>query len=73
MQLGKDMFQKAQDGFDAAGNGAPRGKYQVMVRFVVSKDGSTAMVRVFTNHFLVLPPVLFRGFTNQFILYNSGS
>ena len=37
--------QKSLDGFNPADNGAPAGKYQVIVRFVVSKDGSISDVQ----------------------------
>lgn len=41
--------QKTLDGFNPADNGAPPGKYQVIVRFVVSKDGSISDVQSETN------------------------
>lgn len=37
-------LQKTLDGFNPADNGAPPGKYQVIVRFIVSKDGSISDV-----------------------------
>jgi protein TonB len=36
--------QKNLEGFNPADNGAPPGKYQVIVRFIVSKDGSISDV-----------------------------
>lgn len=41
--------QKTLDGFNPSENGAAPGKYQVMVRFVVSKDGSISDVQAETN------------------------
>jgi protein TonB len=41
--------QKSLDGFNPADNGAPPGKYQVIVRFVVSKDGSISDVQSETS------------------------
>ena len=41
--------QKNLDGFNPADNGAAPGKYQVMVRFVVSKDGCISDVQAETN------------------------
>jgi protein TonB len=43
-------LQKALDGFNPADNGAPPGKYQVIVRFIVSKDGSISDVQAETKH-----------------------
>ncbi len=37
--------QKSLDGFNPADEGAPPGKYQVIVRFIVSKDGSISDVQ----------------------------
>lgn len=42
--------QKNLDGFNPGENGAAPGKYQVMVRFVVSKDGSISDVQAKTNY-----------------------
>jgi len=41
--------QKNLDGFNPADNGAAPGKYSVIVRFVVSKDGSISDVQAETN------------------------
>jgi periplasmic protein TonB len=41
--------QKNLDGFNPADNGAIPGKYQVIVRFIVSKDGSISDVQAETN------------------------
>lgn len=41
--------QKNLDGFNPAENGAPPGKYQVIVRFIVSKDGSISDVQAETK------------------------
>ena len=43
-------LQKSLDGFNPAENGAPPGKYQVIVRFIVSKDGSISDVQAETSH-----------------------
>ncbi|MFT3680327.1 MAG: energy transducer TonB [Ferruginibacter sp.] len=43
-------LQKKLDGFNPADNGAPPGKYQVIVKFIVSKDGSISAVEAETNH-----------------------
>lgn len=40
---------KSLDGFDASQNGASPGKYQVIVRFIVGKDGSISDVTAETN------------------------
>ncbi len=42
--------EKSLGSFDAGKNGAAPGKYQVMVRFVVSKDGTVSDVQAQTNH-----------------------
>ncbi|MEN9570990.1 MAG: hypothetical protein RL172_2221 [Bacteroidota bacterium] len=42
-------LQKSLDGFNPADNGAPPGKYQVIVRFIVSKDGSISDVQPETS------------------------
>lgn len=42
-------LQKSLDGFNPADNGAAPGKYQVIVRFIVSKDGSISDVTPETN------------------------
>jgi hypothetical protein len=42
--------QKSLGSFDAGKNGAAPGKYQVTVRFVVSKDGTVSDVQAETNH-----------------------
>jgi periplasmic protein TonB len=41
--------QKTLDGFNPADEGAPPGKYQVIVRFIVSKDGSISDVQAETS------------------------
>ncbi len=41
--------QKSLDGFNAGDNGAPPGKYQVIVRFIVSKDGGISDVQAETK------------------------
>ncbi len=43
-------LQKSLDGFNPADNGAPPGKYQVIVRFIVSRDGSISDVQAETKH-----------------------
>lgn len=42
-------LQKSLDGFDAGQNGAAAGKYQVIVRFIVGKDGSISDAVAETN------------------------
>ncbi len=41
--------QKSLDGFNPAEDGAPPGKYQVIIRFIVSKDGSISDVQAETK------------------------
>lgn len=41
--------QRSLEGFNPADNGAPPGKYQVVVRFIVSKDGSISDVQAETK------------------------
>ena len=43
-------LEKALGGFNPAEEGAAPGKYQVIVRFIVSKDGSISDVQAETNH-----------------------
>ena len=43
------FVQKNLDGFNPADNGAAPGKYQVIIRFVVSKDGSISDVQAETS------------------------
>lgn len=43
-------LEKALGGFNPADEGAPPGKYQVIVRFIVSKDGSISNVEAETSH-----------------------
>jgi len=42
--------QKSLDGFNPADEGAPPAKYQVIVRFIVSKDGSISDVQAESKH-----------------------
>ena len=42
-------LQRTMEGFSAGENGAAPGKYQVIVRFIVSKDGSISDVQALTN------------------------
>jgi len=43
-------LEKALGGFNPADDGAAPGKYQVIVKFIVSKDGSISNVEAETNH-----------------------
>jgi protein TonB len=43
-------LEKSLGGFNPADNGAAPGKYQVVVRFIVSKDGSISQVEPETNY-----------------------